>query len=73
MDVVISILTNAFDYDIPSAEKKMLEIHEREKGVVHINSKEVCELKNSLVTQIKSKLNDTELRHTVELYEEDKP
>jgi ATP-dependent Clp protease adapter protein ClpS len=70
-DIVIALLIKAFKYTAQDAEQKAKEIHERDKGIIHINSKEVCELKHEVVKSYMNQLNEINLKTTIELYEEE--
>lgn len=69
VDVVMYLLTSVFNLSTEEAAVKTSEIDKSEKGIVYINSKEVCELKHELTALYLKKLNEQHLKQTVELYQ----
>ena len=70
-DVVIYILINIFNYTPHTAVEKAKEIHEHGSSNVFISSKSICDTKKKLVSEEQRKIDETHLKHTVELYSDD--
>jgi len=71
VDIVVAILMKAFSLSEGDAEQKAMEIDAGDKDIIYINSKEVCELKEEVVQQCMKVLKESNLKTTVELYEEE--
>lgn len=70
-DQVMFLLTNAFNMSMDKAIEVTKAIDGSDRGVVHVNTKEVCDMKNELVEKLRDYIQETHLKHEVVLYEED--
>ena len=69
IEVVLIILQYAFKLSAMEASNKVMEIHNSEKGIINIDSKEICDAKNEQVLKIMSELGEKNLITTVEVYD----
>jgi ATP-dependent Clp protease adapter protein ClpS len=71
VEFVSLLLKDVFNLSQEETISKVNEIHNGEKGVVYINSKEVCDYKHEIVNHYCFKFNETQLKYAVEVYEEE--
>ncbi len=69
IDIVIYLLIIIFKYSQQEAEKITLDIHKAKQAPVFINSKEVCDMKYSLLKKTCAFLNEQFLEFDVKLYD----
>jgi len=69
MDLVIIICNQVFGLSMEESKRKTLEIHESGKAIIFINSKEVCEHKDALVSNYCRKYDDNLLKHSINVYD----
>jgi len=70
MDIVIVLLCKVFKKTIPEAHKITMDIHNSDRGVAFIGSKEVCEFKRASMDDALFRLQEKHLKHNVEIYDE---
>jgi len=71
-EAVMVLLIKVFNYDEHRSIMKAKEVHENGKGIVHIGSKEVCDGKQAMLSELKHKLPTGEyLQTSVEVYDEE--
>ena len=68
-ETVIFLLISIFNLSEEEAIKLSGHIHINKKAVVYVNSKEVCDFKKELVIHTCNKINENNLKHDVEIYE----
>ena len=71
VDTVEITICTVFNYSKQKAAQLTRQIHMEGKGIIHVNSKEVCELKKTMVENLLSELGDSALKHDVSQYEDD--
>ena len=68
---VMFLLVNAFNMSQDKAVELTHKIDGSEKGVVFVNTKEVCDAKNDMVKKLRTYINETDLKHEVQPYGEE--
>jgi ATP-dependent Clp protease adaptor protein ClpS len=72
LEFIIILLMDVFNYNKATALEKCNEIHNGDKGIIFINSKEVCDYKHVFIKNYCIQFSDQHLRYEVAPYKKEK-